>query len=318
MASSIRASKWALATTLLLLSGRSAWAQQNDPALAETLFRQGKALLEQGDYAHACPKLAESQSLDPGTGTLLALAICHEKEGKTASAWAEFTEVAAASKRDGRTDREKAARDKAASLEPRLSRLTIMVKDGGAVDVKRDGASIGRAAWGTAAPIDPGSHVIQASAAGKKPWSTTISVGPKADVRVEVPVLDDAPRPAPPPSSEAKSRPKPQEPMQGPNSRRTLGFVLGGVGLVALGAGSYFGIKALSENNQATSLCPGVCRNPEAVSLNSDARTHATVADVVIGAGIVALAIGGILVLTSSGSQEPAKTASFDRLRIRF
>ena len=42
---------------------------------APVVLSKGKRLMADGKYTDACPKLAESQRLDPATGTLMALAI---------------------------------------------------------------------------------------------------------------------------------------------------------------------------------------------------------------------------------------------------
>ena len=96
-----------------------------DKAAAQSLFDEGRKLMSAGKYAEACPKLAESQKLDPGVGTQFHLSDCYEKLGQTASAWAGFLEAASSTKSMGQGDREKVARDRAAALAPRLSKLTI-------------------------------------------------------------------------------------------------------------------------------------------------------------------------------------------------
>src|SRR5687768_960846 len=100
---------------------------QNDTIAAEALFQQGRALLDAGKVREACPKLAESHRLDPATGTLIALALCHEAEGKLASAWAEFSDAEGRARAEGAKDREAVAHEHATALFPRLSALTIEV-----------------------------------------------------------------------------------------------------------------------------------------------------------------------------------------------
>ena len=95
-------------------------------ATAEALFEQGRALVERGDVAAACPRFMESQRLDPGGGTMLWLADCYASIGQTASALVGFKEAAAAAART--QDRRLAvAIAKVDELEKKLSRLAIAV-----------------------------------------------------------------------------------------------------------------------------------------------------------------------------------------------
>jgi len=295
------------------LSSVPAVAQSTDKAAtAESLFQEGKLRMAAHDFAAACPKLAESQRLDPSTGTLTALALCHEGEGKSASAWAEFMEVVVLARKDGRADREKLARTHAAALEKTLSRLSIVVPAAvGTLDgfvIRRDGEEVGQATWGSALPVDPGVHAIEASARGKLAWKTTVMVGPMGQKEtVTVAPLEDAP---PPPTPRAAAVPEGPSPGKAPAGEaaagggpRVLAFVLGGVGIAALGVGSYFGVEAITKSQGAKSVCsPQSCTSPSAVSENNTAKTYALVSDFTVGAGVAALGVGVVLLLTSHGN----------------
>src|SRR5262249_54770458 len=125
----------------LLLTSPAAASGSEDVAAAEATFNEGKKLAAAGRYAEACPKFAESQRLDPGAGTLLNYGDCLEKLGKVASAWGAFREAVMLASRVGDEKRRVEATRRADLLEPRLSRLTIVVPPAGRVkglEVHRD------------------------------------------------------------------------------------------------------------------------------------------------------------------------------------
>jgi hypothetical protein len=150
-----------------------------DKAAAQALFDEGKRLATEGHYAEGCPKLAESQRLDPAPGTLLNLADCYEKAGLTASAWATWLEAASATKQAGQLERERLARKRADALKPRLMNLEISVPEASrfpGLEVRRDNTVVSNVVWGTPMPIDPGTHGISARASGHRSWNTTVVV----------------------------------------------------------------------------------------------------------------------------------------------
>src|SRR5688572_30313779 len=154
---------------LLLPSLAAAAPSASDRAAAEVLFDEAIQLLEAGNAAAACPKLEESQRLDPGVGTLLYLAECYRAQGRTASAWATFREASYAAEAAGQADRMAIANAEADKLKPSLSYVTLVIADHEAtsLEVQRDGEAVNRALWGSPIPVDPGEHQLAASAPGK-------------------------------------------------------------------------------------------------------------------------------------------------------
>jgi len=185
-----------LASAVVLLAASSGLAQSGT-AIAEGLFREGKKLLDEKKFSEACPKFEESARLEPSSGVELALGICYEGLGKTASAWAAYESAVSLARRDNRKDREKAATAKAAALEPKLAHVTFHVPEPVAnlpgLQVKEDNVVIGAVAWKNA-PVDPGAHTLEVTANGKKPWQTSFTIdGPATAKTVEIPALEDAP-----------------------------------------------------------------------------------------------------------------------------
>jgi hypothetical protein len=322
-----------IATLSLALRGPTlASAQADSSATALALFEQGRQLAAQGKLDQACPKFAASFQLVPKVSTLLNLADCYERSGKLASAWARFSEAAAMANREGQHDRETLARDRAAALEPKLGKLTVATaaRPDGMV-VKRDGVALDAAVLGSAVPVDAGAHLVEASAPGFKPWSQTVQVGARASITVTVPPLESEARgaptptpvpstspesaatPAPSPASGAEAAP-PATPAESseetaPSSpgatQRTIGLVVGGVGVAALGAGAIFGALALSAKNSYEQNCganigaPSGSCNSTGVSGQSDASNKALLSTVFVIGGAVAAAGGAVLFFTA-------------------
>ena len=99
-----------------------------DRAAAEVLFNEAITLVDAGQVADGCRKFESSQKLDPQLGTLLYLATCHEQEGRTATAYAEFTEARSQAERAQKAERLQQATAGVQRTEAKLSRLSITVE----------------------------------------------------------------------------------------------------------------------------------------------------------------------------------------------
>jgi hypothetical protein len=270
-------------------------------AAAEELFNQGRKLLTAGKVKAACPKFAESYRLDPALGSLLNLATCHQLEGRLASAWSEFREAEAQAMRAGDAARQKLAAERAAALEARLPRLVVTAPAIAGLVVARDGVELGDASLGTALPVDPGEHEVTARAPGRAPWSRHVDVAVGERASLVVPELEPRPEAAagaPAPSSEPP-----------PSGRRTAGFVVGGIGLAALAVGGVMIGLTADRKGVLDAHCPTktTCDADGAQALDA-AKGYAWGADIAIGAGVVGLAAGAYLLLTS-GTRAAAPAA---------
>jgi hypothetical protein len=290
-----------VALALALVSRESAAAPTPaERAMAQALFEDGRRLMDAGDHVEACAKFEESNRLDPATGTQFHLADCFELTGKLASAWILFIDVAAASRTALDTEREAAARRRAAVLKPRLAQLVIRVpRPTEGLVVKRDGVEVRAPLWGTQVPVDTGKHVIEASAPGYRTWRRVLRVAHDGDLaRVKVPRLAAIPLEPP--------KPAPVVPDQGPPVRKVAGIVMGAFGLLALGIGTAAGIIAIDKTSDSEEFCneDGDCHD-QGLTLRDEARTAAAVSTVslVIGGGAT---IGGLVLWLTAPDDGPA------------
>jgi hypothetical protein len=305
-------------------------AQGSDTVTAEALFQEGRDLLHDDKLDAACPKLAESYRLDPATGTLIALASCHEKQGKLASAWSEYVDAASRAKTEGRADRAEGSRERAAALKPRLSTLRVEVPDVVAslasVEVRRDGVVMGRATWNAAIPIDGGHHEIEVSAPGKRAFKTSLEVKRESDqASVRVPPLEDAGGSAAATSTAVASQnpSHPQNPDSPSPETRTddgeskslgtlswVGIGTAAAGVVAWGVGGYFLATALGEKSDAKSDCDGNVCGTEGYEKQSDAVSHGNTATIFAVGGAVLVGVGATLYFVGSPSGTDARTTA--------
>ena len=142
-------------------------------------------------------------------------------------------------------------------------------------------------------PMDPGAHSVLVVAPGHESKSTAAIAVERETVRVVAAAGIATPQDEPPPPA--------------PASHHTAAWFVGAAGLASLGIGTYFGARALAERSWSDASCSGgVCANAAALGEYQSARTDARASDVALGIGVIGLAVGGVLLLTSHGDAHPA------------
>jgi hypothetical protein len=248
---------------------------------AELLDSQATSLMQEHRYAEACPKLAESDRIQPGTGVLLRLALCYELSGRTASAWATFREAAGRARRAGDASVADLASRRADGLEPRLAKVVVRLppEQPVAVDVRLDGATLARSAIGIELPVDPGAHTVHAASPGRRSFDKTFSIPPDGGTTA---IAIDLP---------------PEAPATGGGPWRTAALVAGGTGLACVAAGTILGVSAMSNWNRAKSECTHGTTgcSPDALGLQSIVNTEALGSTIAFTVGAVGIVAGAVL-----------------------
>jgi tetratricopeptide (TPR) repeat protein len=296
-----------LAACLLL------WAQAasaGDPALAETLFQEAKKLANDGKFEQACPKFEASYKADRTLGTLLNLADCHEQTGRIATAWATWNEGIEISRKLN-DDRIVFATERRDKLTPRLPKLELeivrtdaLANRGGdsGLQLFRGDVPIPAAAYGTALPVDPGKHELTVRRGGKvlEKQTVTAEESRTLKVRFDFDAIDKA---HPPPKDEPARRGRIEE----PSSQRTIGFIVGAIGVAGLATAGVIELVAINHKNKADE--PDQCVNkycgPDGLDRADKAESWAEIGQWVGLGGLVVTLVGATLILTAPAAPEP-------------
>jgi hypothetical protein len=301
-----------MAMGLLLVTGNVA-AQR--ASLAEALFRDARRAMKAGDYALACPKLAESQRLDPSAGTLLNLAICEERQGNFATAWTKYRELL--DTLPSSDPRREVATAHLLEIEQKLPRLNITVV-GGSEDtvVRLNGVELQAASLGVDVPVDPGEHRLSVSIGRGRNLERTVRVSPGERLAVELAAPEKhevtAPEAQSVPARRARKLPsaggqsRPMALLAAPASDRDRAlargaYVAGGIGVVGLASAAVLTGLAFRQRSTVEDNCSdGVCRDERGPQAADEAGELLRMADAALVAGVVGVAVGGVLLWKSS------------------
>jgi hypothetical protein len=269
-----------------LIASSSLWslgARASDKSNAEALFEEGLRLFDAKDYAGACARFTASQKLDPAVGTLLNLGRCYESAGHVASAHDAYADAILQAQRENDAPREKLARQKEAELAPLVPKLTILVPSGASrLHVERNGEVVSPATLAGPIPLDPGDQEIVATEPGKKPFSAHVVLAAGDNKKLTIPAL----------ASDEASAPLATSSL---DTQRVMALAAGSAAVLALGVGTYFGLRASSLHSDAGAHCNGNICDADGVSLTdrasgaADLSTGLFVGGVVLGVGALVL-----------------------------
>ena len=271
---------------------------------ARELFREATDDVDAGRFAQALEKFKRVASVKETPAVRFNVGRCEESLGRTGAALADFELAEREAKLDPKGEEiEKLSRDRAATLRPKVPRLTVASPAPAVpgLTVMLDGARLTPASLGVALPVDPGEHVVEATAPGHTPFhAKLVSIAGEAkQVRLDLPEGPGGPDAAPDDDVPHPGR-----------ARRTWGWITIGGGVALAGGAVAFLLLHNSAVNEVLDNCPNnncgpKSREPGLQAIVDRAQLDQGLAIGFGAASAVALGVGAYLVLSAPSSSSP-------------
>ncbi len=272
---------------------------------ARKAFAAGKKAYDKGDYAAAFDGFREANDKIPAPITSYYMASSLDRQGKTDEAVKAY-ETLLSDPDISKLDEEKRqdAQMRLGDLKAKLMGVVNLTTTPPGAMVTVDGeAQVGETPMEL--KLKPGAHKIAVTASGYQPkeLDLTVSGGEKRDESItldqKAAVAEAAPAPAAPP-------PPPPPP---PEPKKEKNLVPAYVTLAIAGAsavvGGVFGVMALNKKSDFD-------KHPTTKNAD-DTERNALISDMAFGVAIT-LGVTGVVLLTSSGTEESGQAARLERL----
>ncbi len=297
----------ALGLSVLAIAPSASASPESD---AKDLFARGRDLRNANDCGSAVPLFRKAWQIYPqGLGSLRNLAECEEQLGHFASArrsWLDLKRALITSPNYPKYEGwDKDAEEAAERLKPKVATFVVdvyvktpegeaLANEKTGVDIFVNGESVGTKLVGTPLERDPGSYRIRAQMPDAQPVEQVVNLaaGDNPHVTIRLTVV---PKPAPQVSTEDHS------------TRRTVGWIVAGVGAASLiGSGVTFLLRqgALSELEDG---CPLYETQPCPEKLRSTVdrgQLMSTLSPILLAAGVVGVGAGVALIVTAPSKTE--------------
>jgi hypothetical protein len=310
---------------LFLVAGAArAEPSASDRATARVLADEAGDALDQKSYEIAADKFGRADALVHAPTLLLGLARAEVGLHKYVEANENYQRIIREGVAPGAPPSfVKALQDaqrETKAITPKLAWVTVSLKEPAASVVTIDGVELPKAAMDVKRAMNPGSHVVKASADGYNPTTTTIDMkeGESKAVTLVLDPLTSSGTPAPTPATITTETAAPaatadasDDAASGASRQRTYGFIGLGVGAAGLVVGGVAGLVAIGRHNTLETECPNGKCQPSGQATIDGFRSMAAVSTVGFIVGGVAAAAGGALILTAPHAKETGRVQPF-------
>jgi hypothetical protein len=320
---------WALAA---LLASSSAFAQTQE-AVAQARFNKGRELFIANQYAPALVEFRAASELYESPNTRLYIGRCERELGHVAAAYVEFARAAnEAADRAAADPRYASTRDVAkqevATLEKKLAHVVVLAPAGlpDGVTITVNGAPLGPAGVGVAAPIDPGPVEVVAKANGYVTARKNATAAAGESIEVKIQLEKEAvssgsgsgigtgtttnTNTGTSTSTGTNDTVIVRDEPRASHGLRNAGFVVGAVGIAGMGVFAAFAALAQTRFDQLKQQCGDVPCDPSANPKIDEGQTFQNIANIALVAGGVAILTGGIMIVAGISTSRPTTTAS--------